>query len=454
MDQVTEQIAAYAHNLSYDDLPAEIVVAAKQRLLDTIGCALGGRGCDAAVVARHLATASAPDHYPGRILGQSQRSAADSAAFANTVMIRYLDFNDSHQASHPSDMLGAILALAETAGADGRRLISSMVVGYEVMLRIVHVTRLRERGWDQGYPLAIGAAAALGHLLALPLDRIAHAISITAVSSMQLRATRAGALSAWKGAATADSVRNAVFATLLAAEGMTGPDKPFEGRHGLCDLITGPVALPPFADAGGDYLLLHSFLKFWPVVLHAQAAIWAAIDLRAKMTADDISSIDIATYQTAWHSTASEAEKWNPTTRETADHSMPYIFARAFLDGGITVESFAEAAIRDPAAKALMDKIAAHADDEIEAVYRSAQPTPYLMRVRVGMHDGSEQFCEILHPRGMCQNPMSDAEIGEKFSNLATPILGAKKATMAANAWLNIDSAPDVAGALSLLQVE
>ena len=101
-----------------------------------------------------------------------------------------------------------------------------------------------------------------------------------------------------------------------------------------------------------------------------------------------------------------------------------------------------------------MDKIAAHADDEIEAVYRSAQPTPYLMRVRVGMHDGSEQFCEILHPRGMCQNPMSDAEIGEKFSNLATPILGAKKATMAANAWLNIDSAPDVAGALSLLQVE
>jgi len=454
VDGLTARIVDYAQGLRFDDLPPAVVTAVKQRTLDAIGCALGGRDCDAAVYARRLGRGSLPEAYPGRVIGMATRTSADLAAFANTAMIRYLDFNDSHQASHPSDMLGPLLALAEAAGADGRRLVSSIVVGYETLLRIVQASSLRERGWDQGHAMGIGTAAAVGHLLGLSRERMAHALAIATISNAQLRATRAGRLAMWKGAATADAGRNAVFTTLLAAEGLTGPDKPFEGRHGLWEQVSGPFDLPPFADQGGGYYLEHSFLKYWPVVLHAQAAIWAAIDLRGRLTADEIAGIDLATYWTSWHSTASEPEKWTPTTRETADHSMPYIFARTFLDGEITVNSFDEAAIRDPAAKALMDKIAVHVDDGIEALYRAGQPTVYCLRAVARRRSGGNESSEILHPRGMCRNPMSDAEIGGKFHRLAEPVLGATRAAAAAEAWLAVDSAANLTPAMALLVAE
>ena len=308
MDDLTARIAAYAHGLRYDDLPTGVVTAVKQRILDTLGCALGGRSCDAAMSAWRLAEGRSPTRHAGRVLGRRHRTSAELAAFINTAMIRYLDFNDSHQASHPSDLLGPILALAEAAGADGRRLIASIVVGYEVLLRVVQASRLREKGWDQGHAMGIGTAAAVSHLLGLSVERTADAIAIATVSTAQLRATRAGKLSMWKGAATADAGRNAIFTTLLAADGLSGPDRPFEGRHGLWEQVSDPFDWPPFANSGGDYFLEHSFLKYWPVVLHAQTAIWSAIDLRARLSPDDIAAVDLATYWTSWHSTASEPE--------------------------------------------------------------------------------------------------------------------------------------------------
>ncbi len=454
MDNLTKQLADYAHRLSFDDLPAEIVTAAKQRALDAMGCALGGRDCEAARIARRLTAGGAPASYPGRVLGTKQRTTAEAAAFANTVMIRYLDFNDSHHASHPSDMLGAILGLAEAAGVDGKQLIAAIVVAYETTLRIVQATELREKGWDQGYAMGIGTAAGIGNLLGLPMEKITHAIAITAVANVPLRATRAGLLSHWKGAATAYAGRNATFATLLAAEGMTSPDKPFEGRHGLWEKITGPFQIKPYADRGGDFLLPHSFLKYWPVEANTQAAVWAALELRPEVKADDIESIDISTYWSAWHETASEPEKWDPKTRETADHSLPYIFTRAFLDGTITVRSFDDDAIADPRNKPLLKKIAVRMDDDIEAIYRAAHPNTYLLRMQVRLQGGSRKDIEIIHPRGMCQNPMTDEQIGCKFSGLAEPVLGTKKAAEAAEAWLTIDKAPSVGKAMQLLEAE
>ncbi len=454
MDNLTRQLAEYAERVTFEDLPPNIVTGAKQRALDAMGCALGGRDCEGARIARRLTAGGAPASYPGRVLGTKQRATAESAAFANTVMIRYLDFNDSHHASHPSDMLGAILGLAEAAGVDGKQLIAAIVVAYETTLRIVQATELREKGWDQGYAMGIGTAAGIGNLLGLPMEKIAHAIAITAVANVPLRATRAGLLSHWKGAATAYAGRNATFATLLAAEGMTSPDKPFEGRHGLFEQITGPFQIKPYADRGGEYLLPHSFLKYWPVEANTQAAVWAALELRSSVKAGDIEGIEIGTYWSAWHETASEPEKWEPKTRETADHSMPYIFARAFLDGTMTVRSFDEEAIADPRINPLLKKITARKDDEIEAIYRAAHPNTYLMRMAVRLKGGGRKNIEIIHPKGMCQNPMNDEEIGRKFNGLAEPVLGAKKAAAAAEAWLGIDKATSVSPAMTLLEVE
>jgi 2-methylcitrate dehydratase len=206
-----------------------------------------------------------------------------------------------------------------------------------------------------------------------------------------MRATRAGKLSLWKGAATAFALRNAVFATLLAAHGMTGPEAPFEGRHGLWEQITDSFELEPFGVDGGDWTFPLIRLKYWPVEYNAQAGVWAALQLREKVAHADIARIDMATYWSAWHEIGSEPEKWNPTTRETADHSLPFIVARELVDGTITVKSFDKAAYPDPALRPLMAKITVREDPVIEAQY----PARIVMRLGAVAIGGQRYEIEI-----------------------------------------------------------
>ncbi len=239
MDNLTRQIANFASHVSYETLPDEVVTAATQYLIDSLACAIAARDCEPAGMGLRLARGAVPERYPGRILLHGERSTAESAAFVNTAMIRNLDFNDQYPGGHPSDCLGAFLAIAEAAGTDGRRLLSSIVVAYELFVRISDATGLRYKGWDQGFAIGVCTAAGVGHLLRLPPEKIGEAVAITTVANVPMRNTRAGELSLWKGVATSFATRNGLFAALLAAEGMVGPDRPFEGKHGLWHLITG-----------------------------------------------------------------------------------------------------------------------------------------------------------------------------------------------------------------------
>ncbi len=450
MDNLTRVISEYAGAASFAHIPDGVVHAAKRRLIDALGCALGGARCEAAEIGRRIARGGVPDTHAGRILCFPERATAESAAFVNTAMIRYLDFNDAWHGGHPSDCLGGLLSLAEAAGADGERLIAALVAAYEVAIRLTIATRLRERGWDQGFAVGIGTAAGAGHLLGLSAERIGHAVAIATVANVPLRATRAGQLSLWKGAATGYACRNGMFAALLAAEGMTGPDRPFAGRHRLWEQITQPFDLEPFPDRGGHYFLPQTRLKYWPVEYNAQAGVWAALELRSAMPLDDIAEIDIATYWSAWHEIASEPEKWDPKTRETADHSLPYIFARALVDGGITVHSFDPAAIAERSLRPLMARIRVHQDEAIEALF----PATVAMRVEITGKDGKRRTIAISNPRGHERNPMDDAEIDDKFQTLAEPRLGAQRTAAALTAWSGIDRASMLAPALDLLHIE
>ncbi len=238
MDNLTRQIANFAADLRYEQLPPEVVAAATRFIVDSLACAIAAHDCEPARMGLRLARGAAPLKHPGRIICHGVTSSAESAAFVNSIMIRNLDFNDEYPGGHPSDCLGAFLAIAESADADGKRLIESLVIAYELFMRLSDATQLRYKGWDQGFAVGIGVAAGVGHLLELSWEQIAEAIAIVAVANLPMRNTRAGELSLWKGVATAYAARNGMFAALLASEGMTGADKPFEGKHGLWDLIT------------------------------------------------------------------------------------------------------------------------------------------------------------------------------------------------------------------------
>ncbi len=450
MDNLTRLIADYASSLSFDELPEEVVHAATQRMVDSLACAIAAYRCEPAQIGLRLARGAAPQRYPGRILGFGERSTAEAAAFVNTAMIRNLDFNDQYPGGHPSDCLGALLAIAESAKVDGRRLLSGMVVAYEIFVRLSDATGLRTKGWDQGFAIGIATAAGVGHLLRLSPEVLGEAIAITAVANVPMRNSRAGELSLWKGAATAFATRNGLFAALLAAEGMTGPDRPFEGKHGLWDLITGPFEFEPFGGRGGRFRTGEVQLKYWPVEYNAQLVVWAALELRSKVDYRDLADIDIGTYSFAFSEIGSEPEKWDPKTRETADHSLPYIFARTLIDGTINVASFEEAAYRDPSIRPVMARIRVRKDEAVDARY----PQTVSMHVEATTTDGRRYVLEPQDPLGHTKNPMQDKDIRSKFLAAVEPLLGAGRASSALERWWKLPHFSDLSGPLSLVDLE
>jgi len=449
MDRITEKIAEYAAAIKFEHLNAEAVHAAIQRLIDSLGCAVGAHDCEPAEIGRRLATGQTPGKYAGRALCFGDTLPAEAATFINSAMIRNFDFNDRFPGGHPSDCLGALLALAGACGVDGRRFLASMIVVYEIFARLSDSTRLSRRGWDQGYAISVATAAGVSNLLRLPLNVVANAIGIAATSSLPLRVTRSGELTTWKNVATAYAARNGVFAALLAAEGMSGPANAFEGRNGLWENVTGPFDLAPFPSSGGAYLTPRVQLKYWPIETNGQPAVWAALELREKFAAKNIDVIDVFTSKFTWFEIGSEPEKWDPQTRETADHSLPYIFARALVDGPIRVSSFEENAVRDPALRPLMQKIKVIADEAIEALLPKVR-----LRVVATTIDGSRHEVQVENPLGHPDNPMQDHDIEEKFLALATPVLGEERSRAALASWWQAADAPNVSALVKMLDLK
>jgi 2-methylcitrate dehydratase len=449
MDSLTRQIASFASRLSYEQLPADVVNAARRFIVDTLACAVTARDCESVWIGLRLAEGAAPVRYPGRIICHAQKSGAESATFINTAMIRNLDFNDQYPGGHPSDCMGAFLAIAEATHTNGRRLVSALVVAYELFVRLSDATGLRYKGWDQGFAIGIATAAGVGHLLRLPPEQLAEAIAIITVANIPMRNTRAGELSLWKGTATSFATRNGIFAALLAAEGMSGPDRPFEGKHGLWDLITGPFELEPLPTDAGPYRTPDVQLKAWPVEYNAQLPVWAALELRSRVDWRDLVEIDIGTYTFAYTEIGSEPEKWDPKTRETADHSMPYIFAKVLVDGTIGVAAFEEAAYRDAGIRPLMNKIRIRLDDEVIGLY----PNVVALKVRATTRDGRVIELFPRDPLGHTNNPMKDADVRTKFTENSEPVLGAEQTAVILDEWWKIAhlSADQLAGALDLL---
>ena len=325
----------------------------KRTLIDTLGCAMGAFHAEPSRIARHLAE-SVTSRMSARVLGTRHASSPDIAGFANGVMVRYLDCNDSYFSpggGHPSDMIPAVLAVAESHGADGRAVITAIAAAYEAFCRLAD--RIPLKGWDQGMFAAIGAACGAGKILGLDQAAIGNAISIAITSGVPLGVTRIGELSMWKGCATAGAIRTGVFAAELAAEGMTGPGHPFEGRDGLWQhLATEAPKWERFGGGGEPFSITGTSFKAYPSVIHTQGPIGLVLELRQQVGIAHIESVRVATYAEAVRRTAAEAEKWDPATRETADHSIPYLVAAALADGGVTPATFARSRIQDSCSEA------------------------------------------------------------------------------------------------------
>lgn len=434
---IADRLADYARAFSAPHLPAEVVHEVKRRILDSLGCAFGAWTAEPCRIARRMAE-SVRVPQGATLWGTSHKTLPDLAAFANGALVRYLDFNDTYlskEPAHPSDNLAAVLAVGEAVRASGKRIIEAIALAYEIQCRLCDAAALRPRGWDHVTYGPFSSALAAAKLLQLSRAKTVQAVNLAGVANVALRQTRVGDLSMWKACAFANAARNGVFAALLARQGMTGPSPIFEGEKGFMNLVSGPFELPAF---GGErrpdgreqkpvapFKIMETYLKHYPVEYHAQTAVEAALIIREDLLKAEgpdvrkglaaITDVEIGSYHVAIEIIGRDPEKWTPRTRETADHSFPYCVAAALLDGRVTVRSFEERRLKDPALRTLMRKVRVVERPELIGWYPQAMPT----RLTVRTAAGKEYVKQVDFPLGHPRNPMSDREIEEKFRTLA-----------------------------------
>jgi 2-methylcitrate dehydratase len=454
MKPLAEQLADYAAALRFEDLPAPVVHELKRRVIDSIGCALGAWQAEPCVMARRVASTFSAERG-ATLLGTAHRAPLDWAAFANGCLVRYLDYNDTYlskEPAHPSDNIPAALAVAETENAGGRELIAALALAYEVQCRFCDAASLRVRGWDHVTYGAFSSALAAAYLMRLDAGRTRHGLGIAGVTSAALRQSRVGELSHWKGCAFANAARHGVFAALLARAGMTGPAPIFEGEKGFEKLVLGGplgVRVGEWGQAG-DFMILKTSIKFWPAEYHSQSAIQAALKLHAQIgDVEQIDSVLIESHDAAVDIIGSEPEKWRPNSRETADHSLPYITAVALTDGELTAKQFDPERIADPKLSRLLQRVKVERNKELSARY----PEAVANIVTVHLRSGQALTERVDYPRGHARNPLTDGEVEAKFQALAEPCLGRTRSE-AALRWLwHLDQAEHVAELLPLIEV-
>lgn len=449
MATLAHEIAKRACSLRFEDLGKKTVHEVNRRILDSIGTALGAWHSRPAKVTRGIA-AGVPLPGGANVLGSRQRTTPDLAAFTNGALVRYLDFNDTYlskEPAHPSDNIPPCWAAGQAARRSPRDIVAAIALAYELQCRLCDAASLRSHGWDHVYYGALSSSLAAGWLYGLDESQLVHALGLAGVCNFATRQTRTGQISDWKACAFSNAARNGVFAAGLARDGLSGPNEIFEGPKGLFKMVTGPFELA-WSGGADDWMINRTYIKYWPAEYHSQSAIDAALQLRPEI--GDVSKIDsivIESFEAAVSIIGSEPEKWRPTSRETADHSMGFCVACALLDGDVTRASFTDTRIKDPKVLALLDRIKIVETDECNRGYPDGIPNKMIIKASGGR--SLERM--VKYPRGHAGNPMTDEEVIAKFRTLAAGVVSDATADRLVNQALGFDGLPDPA---TLLEFE
>jgi 2-methylcitrate dehydratase len=288
------------------------------------------------------------------------------------------------------------------------------VLAYEINCRLVDTFDISTRGWDPPVFSPPAVALAVGKLMKLDPEKLTQAVNLAVNDHIAMGQTRVQTISDWKGLADAEAGRNAIFAAQLARAGITGPAPIFEGRSGFIRLVTGPgeVDVEIFGRRGIPFRINTCGMKAYPAQVHTQTAIVAAIAL-AKEIGDlnRIAAIDIATTKRGYQMNASEPEKWAPNTKETADHSLPYITARAMFEGDINNDSYTPEKLHEPRILAFMQKIKVKEDPAFATPAGNAPSA----RITATLDDGRSITRQVDNMPGFPGQPMSRADVERKF---------------------------------------
>ena len=458
MSSVTRALADVLAGTRYGDLPSAVIEHARRSVTDWLGSALGGSIEKPARIAQQVAARlGASDEATVFSAG---RASAAAAAFANGVASHILELDDIHRGSTvhaAAPIIPAALAVAEREHADGRAFLAAVTLGYEAAFRIGEAVNPSHYYFfhPTGTVATFGAAAAAGSLLRLSADEMVHALGSAGTQAAALWEFNAdGAMS--KHLHPGKAAMNGILAADLARAGFTGATRILEGERGFFKAMTrGPEGSAPHYDAsrvidglGTQWKIGENGYKLYSCCGHTHTAVDCALDVRARLrwskdeVLREVSGITIETYGPGYEI----VKEMNPRTPYQAKFSLGYCVAAAILEGALGLEQFADGrfgpdGVRDRAIAELLRRIRVVVADDLTAKYPAAWP----VRLTLSLNGAAPERAESEYPRGNAENPVSTAELEQKFTTLVGSRFGTQTAAAMLNALHSIEQSPDMA---------
>ncbi len=415
----TRILAEFVNNMSFSQLPKEVIQKAKGIILDTLGCAIAG-----------YTLANQEFHWlydlveemggnpEATIFIKGQKTSAAQAALVNGTLTHTIDFDDTHLGSIShlgAPTVATVLALGEKVEAPGVLLITSLVAAYEVAGRVGKaIMPTHYKYWHPTSTLGvIAAATASAKILGLGTEKIEQVISLAADSASGLRycidfgdfsKSYHPGLAAWKG----------IMAAQIISKGAMGPQGLLEYKSGFCHAYSEQPNIEVLTEnLGNSYEIMFDSLKAYPTILCSHTPIQATLKVMKehKLQIKDLEAIHFRVTPTA----PGQGMNYHPETPLAARLSIPYCVARAAADGYIGMDQFAEEKIAEPEIKKFMSKIT------LESVpsFLEKYPGTLAAQIELKTKDGRVLEDESIFPKGHPRNPMTEDEIKEKFRQLA-----------------------------------
>jgi len=419
---ISQQFAEFGTALRWEKLPSEVQQRARLVLLDMLGATIAGSTTPTArqgsAVARRYGASDA-----AQLIGQRQRASVPFAALANGMNCHALEVDDGHRRAiglhNAATATPAALAVAEEEDASMERFLAAMVLGYEVASRLGSAMNPAHRhaGFHSTGTLGVfGAAAAAAYLRGLDAEKCARALGIAGSAS-------AGIFEFLSDGSTSKhfhgghAAMSGIVAADLAAEGLTGPMRIFEGDEGILKVYSQGVDPETITQGLGErYEVMNLFFKIHATCAHVFSPIDAVLKLRSQIgTPVRFERMVVRTYHAA-----AILNQQRPPTRAGAKFSIPYCATIAWIHGKASDEMFEPKHLEDPELLELAARVEVVEDPEIHADF----PNTRAARVEVTLPDGSHKEAYVPLPKGMPECPASEDELATKFHGLVRPILG------------------------------
>jgi 2-methylcitrate dehydratase PrpD len=439
---VTAKLAEFVTDLHYEAIPREAVETAKIAVRDGLGVALAGSREEDARIAAEIARQEGAREETS-VIGQGFKTSALNGALANGTAAHALDFDHSFtmMGQPTAPIVPATFALGETLGASGRRIIEAYVAGFEVTAKLVHSLRdSGHDGWHAPSTLgSFGASAACGKLLGLDAAQMQMSLGITASMASGIVAnfgTMTKPLHVGLGA------RNGVLAAKLARGGYTANAKAIEGGFGFYQVLhqDAPINEPAIEELGRSYALVTDGLRIKPYPCGGltHQVIDSVLEFRAQhgLTAEMIERVDVDVVKHTFDRIVFRV----PQTGIQGKFCMPYLVARAIIDGKIGLHIFTDNAVRDQNVLKLAERVQMNLDPNLKKTDAAGRPC----RVTIRLKNGQTFVREAQHAKGGPEHPMTEDELRGKFTECAREALDAGSAARALDTIEKLETVADV----------